>query len=101
VHDERLWTHENFTIEPAEPFQATIAVPIPSTAMHSFHSAHNSVQWKLMVRGEVEHWPTFARGFPIVIYPGEATLRVELSAIVARMALRPQAPAVAGTGAPA
>jgi hypothetical protein len=101
VHDTRLWSHENFTIEPVASFQSAIAVPIPQTAMHSFHSAHNSVQWKLMVRGEVEHWPPFERGFPIVVYPGEATLRVEVSTNVARIAQRPQVPAVAGTGAPA
>ena len=34
--------------------------------MHSFHSAHNSLNWKLVVRGEVAHWPPFERGFPIV-----------------------------------
>ena len=44
-----------------------------AAAMHSFHSPHNSVSWKLVVRGEVAHWPAFERGFPIVVYPGEAT----------------------------
>ena len=68
--------------------------------MHSFHSANNSVNWKLVVRGEVAHWPTFERGFSIVVYPGEATLRVEVSANVARNALRPQlAVTDAATGA--
>jgi hypothetical protein len=90
VFEQQLWSHRDFRIEPSEPFQATAPLPIPATAMHSFHAAHNSVNWKLAVRGEVAHWPPFERGFSIVVYPGEATLRVEVSASVARNALRPQ-----------
>ena len=90
VFERRLSMHSDFRIEPVEPFQTTVALPIPATAMHSFHAQHNSVTWKLIVRGEVEHWPPFERGFAIVVYPGEATLRVEVSASVSRSALRPQ-----------
>lgn len=98
VYEERLWSHCDFRIEPVEPFQATAALPIPPTAMHSFQSAHNSINWKLIVRGEVARWPQFERSFPLVVYPGEATLRVEVGAHVARSALRPQ---LAVTGATA
>jgi hypothetical protein len=97
VYERRLSEHRDFQIEPIEPFQTEVAVPIPATAMHSFHSSHNSVSWKLIVRGEVAHWPTFERGFPLVVYPGEATLRVEVGSSVARNASRPQ---VATSGAP-
>jgi hypothetical protein len=90
VYEERLWSHCDFQIEPAEPFQATASLPIPAAAMHSFHSAHNSVNWQLAVRGEVAGWPPFERGFSIVVYPGEATRRVEVGANVARNAQRPQ-----------
>jgi len=100
VVQTRLSSHGDFRIEPIEPFQAAIAVPIPAAAMHSFHSPHNSVNWKLVVRGEVAHWPPFERGFPIVVYPGDATLRVEVSASVARQARRPPLSAIeAGAGA--
>jgi hypothetical protein len=99
VIEERLWSHGDFLIEPAEPFQAVVTVPIPAEAMHSFHSAHNSVNWKLVVRGEVAHWPAFERGFSIVVYPGESTQRVEVSANVARVARRQPAAADAGSGA--
>lgn len=97
VFEQRLSHHTDFRIEPVEPFQASILLPIPAPAMHSFHAPHNSVQWKLLVRGEVEHWPPFERGFPIVVYPGEATLRVERSAKVGRHALRSHEPVVAGS----
>jgi hypothetical protein len=97
VYEEQLWSHEDFRIEPIEAFQATAALPIPATAMHSFQSAHNSVMWKLVVRGEVANWPPFERGFSIVVYPGEATQRVEVGANVARNALRPQVTAAGAT----
>ncbi|HMC11219.1 MAG TPA: hypothetical protein VKH44_08005, partial [Pirellulaceae bacterium] len=59
----------------------------PPTAMHSFQSPHNLVRWKLVVRGEAETWPLFERGFPIVVYPGEATMQVEVGSHVTRSAL--------------
>ncbi len=89
VLEQRLWSHGEFKIDPVEPFRAAIAVPIPVGAMHSFHSPHNSLNWKLVVRGEVAHWPPFERGFPIVVYPGEATQQIELGASIARQARRP------------
>lgn len=95
VYEERLAAHCDFRIEPIEAFQTTAPLPIPATAMHSFQSAHNSVNWRLIVRGEVAHFPLFERGFSIVVYPGEATLHVEHGASVARNALRPAIP-VAG-----
>jgi hypothetical protein len=100
VHQQRVSSHADFRIEPIAPFQASIVVPIPPAAMHSFHSPHNSVNWKLVVRGEVAHWPPFERGFPIVVYPGESTLRVEVSASALRNAQRtPEAAAPAGATA--
>ncbi len=102
VVERQLLEQRDFSIEPIEPFRAAVTTAIPATAMHSLHAPHNSVNWKLVVRGEVAHWPAFERGFPIVVYPGEATLRVEVSANVARMARRPHIAAPqAGTGAPA
>jgi hypothetical protein len=101
VRREQLASHTNFRIEPVAPFQTVIEAPIPADAMHSFHSPHNTVSWKLLVRGEVAHWPPFERGFPVVVFPGEATLRVEVSAAVARNAQRPPLPAPAAAGASA
>src|SRR5699024_1632503 len=91
VWQQRLFQHGGFRIDPLAPFQTTINVPIPVAAMHSFHSPHNSVNWRLIVRGSVANWPAFERGFPIVIYPGEATLRIEVGSNVSRNAFRPQA----------
>ena len=45
------------------------------------------------VRGEPTNWPTFDRGFPLVVNPGEATMHVEMESRTNRSALA--APAVA------
>jgi hypothetical protein len=40
--------------------------------MHSFHTPYNVIRWKLVVRGQAEAWSAFERGFPLVVYPGQA-----------------------------
>jgi hypothetical protein len=79
----------DFAIDPGVPFSARATVAVPATAMHSFHSAHNVVRWKLVVCGEAEGWPAFERGFSIVVQPGERTMRLELDSRIARPTLMP------------
>lgn len=85
----------DFQIEAGVPFQNHCAVAVPPTAMHSFHTPHNAVRWKLVARGEAEGWPVFERGFPLVVYPGEATQKIEVAGRVTRAALSPHASAPA------
>ena len=99
VFRQRLFRRENFVIDPSGPFQQTCALPIPPHAMHSFQSEHNSVHWRLVVRGELQHWPEFERGFPIVVYPGEATRRVEVSSKQAREGQRTNQSVTTSAGA--
>ena len=100
VFRQSCFERRDFAIEPAIPFMATCSVPVPATAMHSFQSAHNVVRWKLVVRGEAESWPIFERGFPIVVYPGETTMQVEVGSLVTRGAmLVPALAAAAGARA--
>ena len=56
------------------------------------------VERALVVRGEAEGWPVFERGFPVVVYPGETTMHIEVGSNVARAAQRPQIVPAAGTG---
>jgi hypothetical protein len=53
--------------------------------MHSFVSAHNSVNWKIVVNGEAEQWPPFVRSFPLIVYPlrQQVQLRVPFHLAVA------------------
>jgi hypothetical protein len=88
----------DFRIEPAIPFTATCGIPVPATVMHSFQSPHNVVRWRLVVRGEPQTWPAFERGFPLVVYPGEATMQLGSEARDSRSAL-PAAVVVRGASA--
>ena len=54
---------------PGTPFEAEVQVRIPPRAMHSFHSTHNAVSWRLVLRGQPERWPALVRVFPVVIFP--------------------------------
>lgn len=76
VLEDRIYERTDFQIEPGLPFQIECQVRIPSGAMHSFQSEHNAVHWWLVVRGSLTYWPCFERRFPIIVYPGESTMRV-------------------------
>ena len=69
VHRQSLYRRERFEIAPAQPFEADFPLPVPAAVMHSFKSAHNEVQWKIVVRGTAEGWPDFQRSFSIVVLP--------------------------------
>ncbi len=101
VDRRTCFERRDFEIELGKPFSAECRIAVPAHAMHSFQSPHNVVRWKIVVRGEAERWPTLERGFPVVVYPGESTMQIELGSRVARQALMPVAPpaAVAGAGA--
>jgi hypothetical protein len=70
-------------LSPGRRFEAHATVAIPSDAMHSFASEHNSVRWMIAIRGRPSRWPPFARVFPMVVFPavtdrtGEPSARVE------------------------
>jgi hypothetical protein len=99
VYRLSCFERRDFRIELTVPFTDTCSIAVPPTAMHSFQSPHNLVRWKLVVRGEAETWPLFERGFPIVVYPGEATMQVEVGSHVTRSALQDPALPVAAAGA--
>jgi len=89
VFRQLFFERHDLRVEAGAPFQEQCAITVPATAMHSFQSPHNAVRWKLMVHGEAEGWPEFERGFPLVVYPGEATQQIEVAGRVARAALAP------------
>jgi hypothetical protein len=98
VFRQPCFERQDFRIEPGVPFQETCMVTVPLAAMHSFHSPHNAIRWQLVVHGEAEGWPSFSRGFPIVVYPGEATTQVGAGGRIARQQIS-ATPAVAGVRA--
>jgi len=56
---------------PGTPFEADVQLELPSQAMHSFSSTHNTVSWRLVLRGVPERWPALVRVFPVVVFPAE------------------------------
>ncbi|WP_145098087.1 hypothetical protein [Anatilimnocola aggregata] len=91
-----VFEQADFLIEPIQPFQCTFLLTIPADAMHSFQGLHNSVQWRLVVRGSAEGWPEFRRAFPLVVYPGAATSQLKASPPAVRTPLIPYTPAMNG-----
>jgi hypothetical protein len=69
VYLTEVMRQADFMIESRLPFEKSVEFSIPQEAMHSFQSAHNAVNWKLVVSGEGEQWPSFVRSFPIIVYP--------------------------------
>lgn len=54
------------------PLELECDFMLPVDSMHSFQSDHNSIQWKFLVEGEANRWPSFCRSFPVVVYPAPA-----------------------------
>jgi len=72
VFEESLYRRDDFAIDLRTPFEWQSSFRVPSNAVHSFHSAHNRVLWKLVVKKEIEAWPTVVRSFPLVVYPARS-----------------------------
>ncbi len=69
VFEQPLVARESVRVGQGLPFEARTRLQVPHDAMHSFKAAHNRIDWKLVVAGEVARWPDFERGFPVVIRP--------------------------------
>lgn len=76
VYQEQLFGQEDFTISGAKPFELRCKLSVPAAAMHSFHSPHNKIEWKIILRGKAHGWPPFQRAFPFVLLPAEAEAQV-------------------------
>jgi hypothetical protein len=69
VYRQELFRRDNFEIPPGMPFETNCLLAVPVGAMHSFKSAHNAVDWTLVVEGDIAKWPDFKRAFSVIIYP--------------------------------
>jgi hypothetical protein len=97
VFEQQLLAQGPVEIDSVAPFRVTCTLPIPAAAMHSFQSEHNSVHWKVVVRCAPAHWPEFERRHPIVVFPGEATLRAVVTPAQTGQATRGQRKAAAAS----
>ncbi len=69
VYSQQLYRREAFSVRHGMPFEARCALHVPAGAMHSFHSEHNEVRWRILVRGNVAGWPDYERSFPVIVHP--------------------------------
>ncbi|MEX0711665.1 MAG: DUF3592 domain-containing protein [Pirellulales bacterium] len=69
VYQHELFRRQDFELQPRRPLEAQCSLDIPAGAMHSFRADHNQVSWKVVVQGNVVHWPDFERVFLVHVYP--------------------------------
>jgi len=74
VWRERVKEWHDVELTPGGRFESRFMIDIPADAMHSFASAHNSVHWRIVLRGLSESRPAFTRIFPLVVFPPPAPL---------------------------
>jgi len=91
-----VFEQSDFLIEPSQPFQCSFLLAVPGDVMHSFQAPHNSIQWRIVVRGSAEGWPEFRRAFPLVVYPSAASLQVQIGSQQSRQSLSPPLRIVSG-----
>lgn len=69
VYQQRLFRKRGISVKPNEPFQDEFELQLPEGTMHSFKSANNRVQWKIVVQARAKGWPEFERDFVISVHP--------------------------------
>lgn len=71
VYSGELFRQEGFEIDRGMPLEIRTDLTPPEGGMHSLLGGHNSVEWKLVVKGDIAHWPDFEAEFPVVVHPNK------------------------------
>ncbi len=61
-----------WSAEPEKPLELDCTLSLPGDMMHSFHSEHSALVWRIVIEGESTKWPAFCRSFPVAVYPRSA-----------------------------
>ncbi len=69
IQEHRVFSREGFDVTHGVPFETEFELSVPLGAMHSFKADHNEVNWKVLIRGDVDGWPDYERVFPFVVRP--------------------------------
>ncbi len=54
---------------PGAPISRSGQVAVDRSAVHSFHSPSNGIEWKFVLHGTLQNHGKFEREFPVVVYP--------------------------------
>jgi hypothetical protein len=49
----------------------TAQAQVPANTMHSWFASHNSVEWRIRLRGEIPFFPDVNDEFPVLVLPYE------------------------------
>ena len=77
VYQAQLFRQRGLTLSAGKPFESPLQFEIPGSAMHSFKSTNNRIQWKIQVVAQAKNWPRLRRTFPITVHPVETDHDVE------------------------
>ncbi|OHB75905.1 MAG: hypothetical protein A2W31_01860 [Planctomycetes bacterium RBG_16_64_10] len=69
VYQQSFYRRQSLEVRRGRSLEDVTEVHVPVDAMHSFHSDHNEVKWKLIVRAEIPKRRAYQRSFPVVVYP--------------------------------
>lgn len=69
VHRSLVKRSEHVEVRSGEPWEFTGKLSIPAGAMHTFEAKNNSIQWKLLIKGDVAGWPDFEWDYPLLVRP--------------------------------
>jgi hypothetical protein len=69
VRELPVFARHEIRVTAGAPLGLQETLRVPADAMHSFQSAHNGVQWRLVLKGEAESGVSFVRRFPVIVYP--------------------------------
>jgi hypothetical protein len=64
-----LWKARDVVVDPQVPWEQQLPLELPADVMHSFVGTHNAIEWKIVVRGKSQPWPSFCRSFRVVVHP--------------------------------
>jgi hypothetical protein len=70
-HDETVaeFNYPGQTYEADDTLAFSHTVGIPKSGMHTFHAAHNSIDWELRVKVNVAGWPDYRDSFDLQVLP--------------------------------
>ena len=69
VYRQSIFREDDLKIEPGTPFEIQCDLQLPKSAMHTFRSNHNAINWKLVVRAKATSSLKIKREFPIIVMP--------------------------------
>jgi len=69
VFENRIFRRRGVALNAGRAFETELEFELPESAMHSFNSTNNRVQWKIIITAKPKNWPRLTRTFRILVFP--------------------------------